>query len=198
VIVDGHANFLAVPFPGIHTLYWLRDVPLDRLRPVGEHANVELRGGTLTSNGEIEYAPTVKLVEVANVVLDRVNFDYVHASAASPVQRQRKAAVANAARHAEQSQTVVLRLDQLHATRSSIALVDRSQQPPYRLYVNDAKLDVVNLANRAGGGHAQPATARLRGRFMGSGSAVLTASSRPKAATPGFGCDAAFEGASLP
>jgi len=151
VIVDGHANFLAEPFPGIHTRYWLRDVPLDRLQPVGERANMELRGGTLTSDGEVEYAPAVKRVEVANVVLDRVNFDYLRATAASPAERQRSEAVASAARHAEQAQTVVLRLDQLHATRSTIGLVDRSHEPPYRLYVNDAKLDVLNLANRAGG-----------------------------------------------
>jgi Domain of Unknown Function (DUF748) len=198
VIVDGHANFLAVPFPGIHTRYWLRDVPLDRLKPVGEHANVELRGGTLTSDGEVEYAPAVKRVEVANVVLDRVNFDYLRAAAASPVERQRSEAVATAARHAEQAQTVALRLDQLHATRSTIGLVDRSHQPPYRLYVDDAKLDVLNLANRVGGGHQQPASARLKGRFMGSGSAALTASFRPKAATADFTCDVAIEEASLP
>src|SRR5260370_2822055 len=59
-------------------------------------------------------------------------------------------------------------------------------------------LDGLTRADRAGGGYRQRASARLRARSMGSASAVLTATFRPKAAAADFGCDVAIEGASLP
>jgi len=135
-------------------------------------------------------------VEVATVVLDEVKLDYVHAAAAVAVARERQ--VAAVAKQAAQSQTVALRLDQLHLTRSNVGLVDRSREPPYRLFVSGARLDVLNLANRAGKREGQPSTARLTGRFMGSGSTLVTASFRPRSAAADFSCDVAIEGASLP
>ncbi|MBV8202113.1 MAG: DUF748 domain-containing protein, partial [Acidobacteria bacterium] len=196
LVVEGHANFLAVPFPGVHALYRLQDVPLDRLQPVGKRANLELRDGTLTTNGEIEYAPSVKRIEVADVVLDRVRLDYVHAKTAAAAEHGK--AVASAARQAEKSSTTELRLDQLHLTRSTIGLVDRAQDPPYRIYVSGANLDVLNLANEVGNRQQQPASAHLTGKFMGNGNAKVDAVFRPKSAAADFGCEVAIENASLP
>jgi hypothetical protein len=198
VVIDGNANFLSVPFPGIAAHYRLQNVALDRLEPMGEKVNLELHGGTMTSYGEVEYAPRIKRVAVANVLFDGVRLDYVHSAATAAAERRRGEEVAAAARQAEESTTISLRLDQLHLTHGSVGFVDRAQSPPYRLYVDSAELDMLNLSNRASRRHQQPATARLSGRFMGSGRTLLTAVFRPEAATTEFGGELAIEGAALP
>ncbi|MEA2692103.1 MAG: hypothetical protein QOJ16_1490, partial [Acidobacteriota bacterium] len=33
-VVDGHADFLAEPYPGVHAVYSAEGIPLDRLRPI--------------------------------------------------------------------------------------------------------------------------------------------------------------------
>ena len=76
--------------------------------------------------------------------------------------------------------------------------MDKATSPSYRLYVNDADLDIVNLSNRAGNAHPQSASARLRGRFMGSGHATVTAAFTPDAPTDHLGAELAIEGGSLP
>jgi hypothetical protein len=198
LVIDGNANFLSVPFPGFAARYRLQNVPLDRLAPMGERVNLELHGGTMTSYGEVEYAPRIKRVAVANLLLDGVRIDYVHSTATAAAEQRRAAALAAVARRAEESETVSLRLDQLHLTHGSVGFVDRAQNPPYRLYVDSADLNMLNLSNRASRRHQQPATARLAGRFMGSGRALLTAVFRPEAATAELGGELAIEGASLP
>ena len=42
--LDGHADFLSVPYPGVHAFYKVQNIPLDRLRPFGERANLTLTG----------------------------------------------------------------------------------------------------------------------------------------------------------
>jgi hypothetical protein len=90
-----------------------------------------------------------------------------------------------------------LRLGQLHLLRSTLGWIDRSQNPPYRIFVTDATLDVRDLANRAGT-PARPASARLTGLFMGSGRMSVNAVFRPQSASQDLGAELAIENASLP
>jgi hypothetical protein len=195
--IDGSANFLSAPYPGVHAVYQMRSVPLDRLEPIGERSNLELRGGVLSSRGEVEYSPRYKFVQVADILLDGVRVDYIHSASTAAEERRNATAVKEAAEKAEAA-PLVLRLDQLHLTHGNVGYVNRAMKPQYRLYVDGASLDMQNLSNRAARRNGQPASARLRGRFMGSGSALVTATFRPEAATADFGGEIQIENASLP
>jgi hypothetical protein len=196
-VIDGNANFLSQPFPGVHALYRLEKVPLDRLQQFGARANLELHRGLLSSHGEVEYAPRFKLVQVADVLFDGVQLDYVHTAATAAAERRRAEAVAAAAKRVDYL-PVVIRFDQLHLTRGSVGYVDRAQNPNYRIFVDGADLDMENLSNRAAQRSGQPATAHLSGRFMGSGSARVVATFQPEAAGHDLGAEIAIENANLP
>ncbi len=198
VVFDGNANFLAYPYAGISARYRLQNVPLDRLSPMGTSVSLSLHGGTMTSYGEVEYAPRIKRVEVANVLFDGVHLDYVHSPATAAAEQRHEQELEAEARKLEASEQMSVIMDQLHLTHGSVGFVNRTQSPPYRVFVDDAELHIFNMSNRASRRHGQPATARLTGRFMGSGRATVSAIFRPEAASTDFGGELAIEGASLP
>ncbi len=76
----GNADFLAEPHFGVLGDFRVKDIPLDDLRPLGSHWNVETRHGTLSASGQVEYAPTVRRLHLASVLLGGVQADYVRRS----------------------------------------------------------------------------------------------------------------------
>lgn len=196
-VIDGNANFLAEPFPGIHARYVLRRLPLAPLGQLGDDSGVQLHDGMMSSHGEVEYAPRVKLVDVAELLLEGVRLDYVHTPANAAADRRRAQKVAAAAKQADQSDTV-LRLDRLRLTGGQVGFVNRATDPPYRLFVEGAELDMQHVSNRVARDQNQVATASLRGRFMGNGSANVKATFRPGEPGTDFGAEVAIEHTSLP
>jgi hypothetical protein len=196
-VIDGNANFLAEPYPGIHARYGLRRMPLAPLGQLGSDSGVQLHDGMMSSNGEVEYAPRVKLVDIAELLLEGVRLDYVHTAANAAADRRRAQAVAAAAKKADQSEAV-LRLNRLRLTGGQVGFVNRAANPPYRLFVEGAELDMQHVSNRVARDQNQVATASLRGRFMGSGSANVKATFRPGEPGTGFGAEVAIEHTSLP
>ncbi|HLX06229.1 MAG TPA: DUF748 domain-containing protein [Thermoanaerobaculia bacterium] len=194
--IEGSANFLGDPFPGVHARYRIERVPLDRLQQFGARSNFELHGGVLSSHGEVEYAPRVKQIDVAELLLGGVRLDYVHTAATAAAERRRGEALAAAAKEAEAS-PVVMRLDRLYLTGGQVGYVNRATDPPYRLFVDQANLEVLNMSNRIASLRAQGAVLRLRGRFMGGGSAAVTATFRPGAPAADLGAEVAIEAARL-
>jgi hypothetical protein len=189
--VDGHANFLAQPHVGFNTLFTLEHVPLDYFRPMLQRANMSIRNGSLSSHGRIEFAPTIKVAHVEDVTIDRVTFDYIHSR---PRETESAKKVTRAVQKASNKKSLVLRLDQFHVTNSDLGLVNRTKDPPFRLFVSDADLAVTNLSNQFVEG---PARATLTGRFMGSGSASARASYRPEKVGPDLDLDVRVEGVQM-
>jgi hypothetical protein len=197
--VSGNADFLAAPFPGVRAVYGLKNVPLDRLQPIGERSNLEIRGGTLTSNGEVEYAPRFRSVHIAAVRLEGVKIDYVHSDATAAAEKRRGEAVAAAAQQAASSSEVRIAFDEIHVINGNVGFVNRSTHPPYRMFLDQASLDLRNLSNRLAGASSQrPAVAELHGRFMATGSGSVKATFRPDSPQSDLGAEVAFENASLP
>ena len=189
-VLDGHADFLAKPFPGIHTMYRLTDVPLDNLRPMIARANLELKGGTLSSNGEIEYAPITKLVRVADLTVRRLHLDYIHTAATAGAETARKEKVKQAAKKASNRSDLTLKLEKLQLADCDVGWVNKVKNPAYRAYFSDVNLTVTNLSNQSAEGQA---TAKLTGKFMGSGPTHALAHFRPKSEAADFDLDAAIE-----
>lgn len=194
-VIDGQANFLSDPFPGVRALYRIQNVPLDRLEQFS--STYELHQGLLSSTGRVEYAPRVKRVEVTDVLLDGVRLDYVHAATTAAAERRHGQAMAAAAKAAEES-SVVMRLDRLRLTGGSVGFMNQATDPPYRLFVDHADLEMLHVSNRAARLRQQPATAELRGRFMGSGRAKVKASFRPGEPNAELQGELAIENSSLP
>src|SRR5215218_6142054 len=88
-VLDGHADFLAEPFPGFHAVYKVEDVPLDRLRPLSARANLSLSGGVLSSAGEFEYGPKHREVLISDVLVQKLRLDYLHSAATASAEKAR-------------------------------------------------------------------------------------------------------------
>jgi uncharacterized protein DUF748 len=189
--VDGHANFLAEPHMGFNTLFTLEKVPLDYFRPMLQRANMSLHNGFLSSNGRIEYAPTIKVAHIDDVTIDRVRFDYIHAA---PRAAESAKKVTRAVQKASNEPTLLVKLDQFHVTNSNLGVVNEAKSPGYRVFVSGANLAVTNLSNHFEQG---PARATLTGRFMGSGAASASASYRPEKVGPDLDLDVKIEGTQM-
>ncbi len=190
--MDGHADFLAVPYPGVHGVYRVSNVPLDRLRPMSAKANLSLKGGILASNGEVEYGPRHKEVRIADVTVQGLDLDYIHATATAAAEKAREKAVAAVARNP--SPPVPLLIRRLLLTRSKVGVINKVPGHDFHLFVDGGELDVTNISTGFRNG---PTHARLTGRFMGSGTAHATATFRGGKG-PDFNFLISVEHASLP
>lgn len=189
-MLDGHADFLAKPLPGIHALYRIEKVPLDQLRPMIARANLELKGGTLSSHGEIEFASRTKYVEVADLTIRGLRLDYLHTAPTAAVEAARGEKVKEAAKAANNRSDLTLKLDRLSLADCELGYVNQAKQPPYRAYLTGVELTVTNLSNQFANGLA---TAKLTGKFMGSGPTRAVAHFRPEKNGPDFDIDGAIE-----
>lgn len=189
--IDGHANFLAEPHVGFNTLFTLDEVPLDYFRPMLQRANMSIREGFLSSHGRVEYAPTIKVAHIEDVLIDRVRFEYIHSA---PRETESAKKVTKAVDKASNKPGLLVKLDQFHVKNSTIGIVNQMKNPPYRIFVSGANLAVTNLSNHFEQG---PARATLTGRFMGSGMASARASYRPEKAGPDLELDIKIEGTQM-
>jgi len=188
--LDGHADFLAEPFPGIHTVYNIREAPVKNFRPVLARSNLLVRGGTLSSTGEIEYAPSTELVDVHELVLHRLILDTVHSPATAANEKEKKAVVKKAASDVNNKPGVLLRVKRMRIVDGDLGMINRAKTPSYRAFLSHANLEITNLSNHFSQG---PAHASLSGKFMGSGPSHATATFRPERGGADFDLDAAIE-----
>lgn len=192
-VVRGHADFLSKPYPGVHVLYELARVPLERLDVLSARANLDVDGGVLASKGEVEYSPKHREAHITDVDIDGLRLDYIHTAGTAEAEKER---AAKASRVAQDDQPPMLvRLDRVHFAGSNFGLVNRAADRPYRVYVSGTDLLVTNLSS---GFRQGAAKARLTGKFMGSGAARANASFREPSSGPDFDLNVAIEGASLP
>jgi hypothetical protein len=78
IIVDGQADFLAEPIPGIRGDLALERIELDYFKPVLSHGSVSIQGGMLSAAGAFEYGPTVRVADLKQATITNVRVDYVH------------------------------------------------------------------------------------------------------------------------
>ncbi len=179
-IIDGKANFLTEPYPGIKARLGLEKVPLDYFQPVIGRANLSIRNGLFSTAGEIEYAPRIKKAHLRDLTIQGMEVDYIHTARTAEAEKRRAEKVGKAARKAGEAE-MLLRLDQLSLTRCTVGMVNKAADHPYRVFLADADLNLTNLSNKFSEG---PAKAELRGKFMGSGATRVTANFRPEKIGP--------------
>lgn len=189
--IDGHADFLAEPYPGIHVLIDLERIPLDYFHPVIARANMDIQNGLLNLAGEIEYAPRIRLALLSDLTIRDMRLDYIHTAPTAPAERRRREVIGKAARQARQDPGTVLRVDRLALENCQIGFVDKARDPGYRVFLSPANVHMENLSS---GYRAGAAKVRLDGKFMGKGPATASATFRNDASGPDFDLKGAIEG----
>jgi hypothetical protein len=133
-----------------------------------------------SGSGKIEYAPEVKVTHLGDLTIEGMEIDYVHTARTADAEKRRAEEIGKAVQEAPRSE-MLLRVDRLRMTRCAVGMVNDNANPPYRVYLSDADLILTNLSNRFSQG---PAEAELRGKFMGSGPALVNARFRPEKQGP--------------
>jgi Domain of Unknown Function (DUF748) len=190
IAINGNADFLAEPYAGIKADLRLEGVELDYARPVLERYGVVLKKGALTANGRIEYAPSIKLVELTQATIRDVSLEYIHTEKhAGAVQTATHQTVESAKQTANQPD-LFLRIKDLSLINGDIAITNKATSHPYRVFLSHADLAVQNFSNQRSEGIG---TVRLRGKFMNSGDTVAMVAFQPDNKGPNFDVDVKVE-----
>ena len=189
--IDGHADFLAEPFPGVHAVVKLQEVPLESFRPVVARANLALKGGILSLAGRIEYGPRIQGVDLGDLTIRGMRIDYVHSAPTAAAETKRAREVSRAAREVTRDPRSALHVARFRLLDTEAGFVNRARDPGYRVFLSHGDLEVLNYSNDFRTGDAK---FKLSGRFMGTGAARASGTLRKESsAGPDFDLDAAIE-----
>ena len=180
--IDGHADFLAEPYAGLQTDVALTDLPLDYLTGVIKDYGA-IRKGTFSGYGAIEYAPKIKRVDLQDITITGADADYILTRENQAQQEQIRQQTVRAAKETSNDPGVQLRAKRVRMTRGALAMLDKTANPNYRVFLTDVDLTVQNFSNQKNEGYG---TADASGRFMGSGPATLHAVFHPETKSPNF------------
>jgi len=174
--VDGRADFLDEPHPGILARIDLDRIEMDYFKPVTNRVNLSVNKGTLATTGTVEYAPSIKAVHLEKVLVQGPEIEYIHTPQTAAAESERAQATVSAAKKASNAPDIQLKIDRLEIVKGNFAFTNRVATPAYRVNLTDASLSVDNLSNQRAEGAAN---VQLSGKFMGSGKTQASAIIRP-------------------
>jgi Domain of Unknown Function (DUF748) len=183
VSADGQANFLAEPNPTFRGDIDLGDIQLDYFKPITNRYNLSVDKGVLSAHGHVEYAQDGKTVSLSRAAIDGIHVDYVHTAPTAGAEKEVRGKAADAAKQANNAPDLLLKIDELRLTRSSVGFVNKAATPAYHVFLADTDGTVTNFSNQQTEGTA---VAKLKGAFMGSGTATAEATFRADKAGPSF------------
>jgi hypothetical protein len=192
--IEGNANYLLEPFPGARTRFKIKNVPLSVFDAEIRQVNINVAGGRLSARGLVEYSPKITRVEADNATIDRVKIGYVHKTETQQAEAERVKATGNQIEKQNNRRAVEIRVHEFDITNSVFSYTDETKNPQYRLFINDANLEVKNLSNHQEHGQADAA---LEGKFMGSGEAKVSAAFLASHGGPAFNLKVALQNTDL-
>ena len=175
--IDGKANFLAQPLPGVKARIKLAEVPVDYFQSVMARSNLSISGGVLGASGNVEYAPNVKVAHLEILTIQGMKLDYIHSNKTAGAELKRAVVVGKAASKLSNKPGILISSDQLNLTGCDLGIVNNAVGKNYRLFVSEADFRLSNFSNHFSRG---PATALLHGKFMGSGITKISGEFRPE------------------
>ena len=182
--MKGHANFMAEPSAGIDANMALDHVPLEHLLPVTSRYNVQLRGGILSAEGHVEYTAEGETeANLKNLTIDNLQVNYVHATATAEKETQVAKKTAETAKALQNKPETLIKIEHAVIKNSDLAFINETAKPPYRVFISKAELSLDNISNQSAQGGGIIA---LKGKFMGSGDALLNGTFRPESKSPDF------------
>ncbi len=181
--LDGHADFFAEPSLALNADVTLTDIRLADLLPLTAQLQVHLSQGTLSTEGHMEYAPTVQEVRLRTLTLVGVKADFVHSARTEKKVKETGKKAARAAEQAANHPTLLLRIDEGKIRNSEFGLVNKATDPQYRVFITDTEIDLENWSNQLSEGTA---IVRLHGLLMGTGDTNISGAFRPETKSPDF------------
>ncbi len=175
--IDGVANLLAEPYPGMKGRLMLENVPIDHLSAVSALSNLSIHGGVLRASGDAEYSPNVKNAHLENLEIKGMKLDYIHSQHTAVTEKKQAAVVEMAARKISNQPGLLLRADQVNLSGCTLGFVNKTSSNPYRVFLADTDFHLSNFSNHFSQG---PAKAKLKAKFMGSGITTASADFRPE------------------
>jgi hypothetical protein len=174
--VDGHADFLAEPYPGVTGRLLLEQMEMSYFQPVTRRYNVQVAGGVLSVGGSFEFAPTFKSAVLENVSIRGAHVEYVHNPRTAQAESETASSVAETGKEVTNRQDIELVIKRLDILGAAIGYVNQAATPPYRVFFSDTDLRLTGLTNKSA---EAPAQAVMHGKFMGSGATEATLAFRP-------------------
>jgi len=190
LVIDGNADFLAEPHLGVKAAITLDGIELDYFRPLTTRQNVTVQGGTLAAHGRVEYAPTIKMVDLEQATIRDIRIDYVHTPQKTGVTKAVAVKTERTTRQVASRGDLILRIRDVHVMHANVGIVNKTVTPEFRMFLSDADLRVGNVSNRLSEGIGR---IELRGKFMGSGATQVVANFRPDEKGPDFDADIKIE-----
>jgi uncharacterized protein DUF748 len=195
IFVDGHADFMAKPLPGVTGALDLQNMELGYFQPMAKRNNLSVRGGSVDALGRFEYASTTQRLELDRVVIRRAVLDYLNTGQpAGPRGTLPKRVIAKA-KQLKNSPDQIIRIRTLDVLGSEVGFVNQASDPPYRIFVTDGFLEARNFSNQNAFGAA---SVMLAGKFMGSGEVLAQAGLRPAAKGSDFDVVVRIDDAQIP
>jgi Domain of Unknown Function (DUF748) len=194
VWLDGHADFLAEPHPGLAVALRLDQVGLDYFKPLTDRYNVSVDRGTLSLAGSMEYAPKVTRLILDQVLVQGAALEYRHLPRTAEAEQARARQTVQAAQQVAGKTDTELRIDRLDIVKSTFGFANHAATPPYRLVLTDTDLAVRHLGNQRA---SEPASVRITGQLMGRGRTDVTATLEPRTGSADMDLTAQIEEADL-
>jgi Domain of Unknown Function (DUF748) len=194
VRIDGHADFLSEPIPGIQGDVVLERIELDYFKPVLSHGSISIQGGLLAAAGAFEFGPTVRIADLKQATISGVTLEYVQTPLTAGAPQKAARTLVKAAESANNAPDLLLRAHQVEISESRIGFVNKGTTPAYRAFVDVSRLRVENFTNQRSEGEM---LATLTGRFMGNGPTQVTAHFRPEVDGPDFDMRVAIDSTDL-
>jgi len=195
VRADGRADFLAEPNATFMGQVTLERIELDYFKPITNRYNVSVDKGLLSATGEFEFGSQVRRLELQEATIDGIKVDYIHTPQTAAVEQARVTGAVKAAKAASNAPDLLVKITRLRITKGTFGYVNKMTSPPYRAFVSDADLTLTNLSNQQTDGVA---TAKLQGKFMGSGNTLVDAKFHTEKSGPAFELSVRITDVSLP
>ena len=190
VTADGQANFLAEPNPTFRGDVELAAIELDYFKPITNRYNLWVDKGVLSANGHVEYGQDARTVSLTHASIDGIQVDYVHTGPTAAAEREQREKAASAAKQTSNAPDLFLKINELRLSRSTVGFVNKATTPAYRVFIANTDGSLTNLSNHALEGTA---AAKLKGAFMGSGTATAEGTFKAEKSGPVFDIDVRIE-----
>ena len=179
--LDGAANFLAEPQPNVRAEIELKGIPLKRLAPVAQDANLHISGGTLSALGQVESTDKHRSARLARAEIDNIAVDYVHSAPTAAAEARRAALVSDTAADIAKQPDMTVDIDQLRIKNGSLGYVDQSAKPPFRVFLDKSQIEVRDISTRP---NAPRGRVMASGQLMGAGPSSAWISFMPRQHDP--------------
>lgn len=174
--LDGHADFLAVPYAGIDAAYDVDDLRLKDLEPLLHPLGVRVTKGRFATKGKIEYGPKVRDIRVDEARVQGADLTYVRSNEAQPKLGE---VGAKSAAEVTQQPDAAVHAKLIAIEDSKLAYLNETTDPPYRVFLTRVHTEVRDFSN-VSAGNGKPGTARVRARFMDGGDFRIDTTFRPR------------------